>query len=131
MTVIGSSATSSSAVSVSANTATSTPGSSTTNNRGGGGSSGSGAKIGIGVGAGVGALLVIAGIVWYFLRRRKGAKATRSELDYTQAHGQNKGIAKAELPGMTEHPYVPMDTKGTYAVVTPELGAAERLPEMP
>ncbi|KAE9370192.1 hypothetical protein N431DRAFT_484476 [Stipitochalara longipes BDJ] len=133
VTVIGSSATSSTAVSVSPATATSTFGSANSNNDNGssGGSSGSGAKIGIGVGVGGGALLVVAGIALFFFRRRKGAKETHPELDHTEVHGQDKGIQKSELPGMAEQNYMPLDTKGAHAIVTPELGADERLPEMP
>ncbi len=80
---------------------------------------------------GGGTLLVIASIALFFFRRRRTAEEVRPELGHTEIHGEDEKIQKAELPGVAEEHNVPLDTKGTHVIMSPELEAAERLPEMP
>jgi hypothetical protein len=138
VTVIGrSSPTRSPSISVSLTTVISTPEPTNPNNNNGngGGSGKTGTKIGIGAGVGGGALLILAGIaLLFFFRRRRGAGEGHPELDRAEVHGPDMRTGKAELPGSAVHNNIPVDAgykNGGDAIVYSELGAGQRLSEMP
>lgn len=138
MTVIGrSSPTRSLSISVSLTTVISTPGpTSPNNNNGNGGESGkTGMKIGIGAGVGGGVLLILAGIaLLFFFRRRRGAGEGHPALGRAEFHGPDMRTGKAELSGLAEHNNIPVEAgyrKGGDAIVYSQLGAGQRLSEMP
>ena len=138
MTVIGrSSPTRSPSVSVSLTTVIATPGPTNPNNNNGngGGSFKTGTKIGIGAGVGGGILLILAGIaLLFFFRRRRGAGEGHPELDRAEVHGPDMRTGNAELSGPAEQNNIPVEAgyrKGGDAIVYSELGAGQRLSEMP
>jgi hypothetical protein len=138
VTVIGrSSPTRSPSISVSLTTIISTPGPTNPNNNNGngGGSFKTGTKIGIGAGVGGGVLLILAGIaLLFFFRKRRGAGERHPELDRAEVHGPDMRTGKAELPGSAVHNNIPVDAgykNGGDAIVYSELGAGQRLSEMP
>ncbi|KAJ5329988.1 hypothetical protein N7541_005771 [Penicillium brevicompactum] len=87
-------------------TATDGSGSGDSSDSGSGGLS-TGASIGIGVGVGVGALIVIAGLAFWFFRRRQAQKSTASNPPYVSVNpepselGGSSQVAPSSTPGHT------------------------------
>jgi hypothetical protein len=84
---------------------------------------------------GGGVLLILAGIaLLFFFRRRRGTGEGHPELDRAEVHGPDMRTGNAEMSGLAEHNNMHVEAgykKGGDAIVCSELGAGQRLSEMP
>ncbi|KAF7557037.1 hypothetical protein G7046_g6145 [Stylonectria norvegica] len=98
-TTVGGDGTSSSTGDAGPSSPSSTASSDSSSHKSGGGGLAKGAIAGIAVGAVVGALLLIGGLIWFFLRRRRQNKGAKSKYDTTQS--SNTFMVDKEIPART------------------------------
>ncbi len=102
-----------------------------------GNSSGSGAKIGIGAGVGGGVKLTLAGLAFFFFRRKRGVSDAHQPLNTAQGVEMGKAELSAEaapVPGYYEQSNVPIENgykKEGDVTLSSHIPSSQRMSELP
>jgi hypothetical protein len=102
-----------------------------------GNSNSSGAKIGIGVGVGGGVILILAGLAFFFYRRKRGVSDTHPPLNTAQDVGMGKAELSAEAaqaPAYYEQSNLPIEDgykKEGDVTMSSDIPFSQRMSELP